>query len=58
MRVRGPWRPRGGAGGRAGGRQWPRVPHIVGSMGGCAGGKCDAQVVLRGAHVQGRRRAR
>ena len=31
-------------------------PHC--RVGGRAGGKCDAQVGLRGAHVQGRRRAR
>ena len=33
MRVRGPWRSRGGAGGPAGGRRWPWVPHTVGSVG-------------------------
>ena len=33
MRVRGPWRSRGGAGVPAGGRQWPREPHTVGSVG-------------------------
>ena len=33
MRVRGPWRSRGGAGGPAGGRQWPGAPHTVGSVG-------------------------
>ena len=33
MRVRGPWWPLGGAGGPAGGRQRPREPHTVGSVG-------------------------
>ena len=33
MRVRGPWQSRGGAGGPAGGWQWPRAPHTVGSVG-------------------------
>ena len=52
MRVRGPWRLRGGAGGPAGGRRCPRVPHTVGSVGvpgaratrgsGCKGRTCRA----------------
>ena len=33
MRVRGPWRSRGVAGGPAGGRQWPWASHTVGSVG-------------------------
>ena len=33
MRVRGPWRSRGGAGGQAGGRRWPSEPQSVGSVG-------------------------
>ena len=33
MRVRGPWRSLGGAGGPAGGQQRPREPHTVGSVG-------------------------
>ena len=33
MRVRGPWRSLGGAGSEAGGWQWPREPHTVGSVG-------------------------
>ena len=33
MQVRGPWRSRGGAGVPAGGRQWPRELHTVGSVG-------------------------
>ena len=33
MRVRGPWRSLGGAGGPAGGRRRPQEPHTVGSVG-------------------------
>ena len=40
MRVRGPWRPRGGAGGPAGGRRRPREPHSMGSAFTYGGGGC------------------
>ena len=50
MRVRGPWRPRGGAGGPAGSGRRPREPHSMGSAGapgaraprrpGCGGRVC------------------
>ena len=55
MRVRGPWRSLGGAGGPAGGRQRPQEPHTVGSEG--VPGERAVQAKLRGAHAQGCRRA-
>ena len=50
MRVRGPWRSRGGAGGPAGGRRWPRVPHTVGSVG--APGACASRRSSCGGHMR------
>ena len=55
MWVRGPWRPRGGAGGPAGGRRRPREPHSMGSAytlggGGAVGWRVGARA--RGTGVQ------
>ena len=58
MRVRGPWRSRGVAGGPAGGRQWPCASHTVGSVGvpgegescrSCCGGRARKGVGVPGA---------
>ena len=55
--MRGPWQLLRGVGGPAGGRQRLQGPHTVGS-GGVPGGERAVQAKLRGAHVQGCRRAR